>query len=184
MEVILPPRMWMTSSRPGSRPAESMNVNTNKRVLEFGKRCPRCGETKPVTEFHTSSHLRADGYASCCKACGLAYHRERAKEPKRYAKRKAYNFDASLKSRYGITAAEAREMLRRQMGLCGNRGCGSHLSFDVDRRAPNRAQVDHCHTTGKVRGILCRRCNTGAAIIEKDENVYLGLLEYVSLHKS
>lgn len=165
-----------------------MNLATNAKVIEFGKRCPACGETKPVAEFHPSKNNRGgDGYTSYCKPCGVSHQgkfiMEKMKNPEFAAKRKAYNFSASLVSRYGITADDAREMLRRQFGLCANRGCGSQLTFDVDRGAANRAQVDHCHKSGKVRGILCRRCNTGAAIIEKDENVYLGLLEYVSLGK-
>lgn len=159
-----------------------MNAALNAKVVQFGKKCPRCEQIKPVTEFYKNSLHRGDGYASRCKACDVIYQRTRARKPRIAAARKPYNFNASLKSRYGITADDAREILKGQFGFCGNRGCGTALSFDVDRRAPNRAQVDHCHKTGQVRGVLCRRCNTSASILEKDENVYLGLLEYLTHH--
>lgn len=159
-----------------------MNAALNAKVVQFGKRCPRCEQVKPVTEFYKNALRPGDGYASRCKACDKKYHKARLKKPGAAAARKPYNFNASLKSRYGITADDAREMLKQQFGLCGNRGCGAMLSFDVDRRASNRAQVDHCHRTGQVRGVLCRRCNTSASILEKDENVYIGLLEYLTHH--
>lgn len=168
------------------------------------KRCPSCGETKPPSGFYEDLG-RPGGQHSQCKKCTLDEKRERRKsdpdfvakqsayeaqrrrrllkDPDFVASRRVYNLNASFKSRYGITTADAREMLRRQLGLCANRGCGAPLTFDVERNVANRAQVDHCHTSGSVRGILCRRCNTGAGIIEKNENAYLGLLEYLSNNK-
>lgn len=159
-----------------------MGVASNAKVLQFGKKCPRCEQVKPAAEFYSNAFRYGDGFSSRCRSCDTEYQRarKRAQKPRAAANKKAYNFNATLKSRYGITADDARELLKRQFGLCANRGCGKPLTFDVDRRAPDRVQVDHCHKTGNVRGILCRRCNTSAAVLETNENVYLGLIEYVS----
>jgi hypothetical protein len=54
--------------------------------------------------------------------------------------------------RYGLSAAEYEALLARQGGRCA--AC---------RRKPKRKrrlEVDHCHVTGRVRGLLCNRCNT------------------------
>lgn len=164
-----------------------MKMTANLRVLQFGKKCPACELTKPVSEYYSSRKSTGNGYSSYCKACTSVRRAMRdkaiAEDVERSAKRTAYAFNATLVSRYGITANDAKEMLRKQLGLCSNRGCGTRLTFDVKRGDPSRAQVDHCHKTGNVRGILCRRCNTGASIIEKNENVYLGLLEYLSVER-
>lgn len=52
------------------------------------------------------------------------------------------------------------KMFDKQRGKCCL--CGRHQS-DFDRRL----DVDHCHTTGKIRGLLCRRCNTNIGWIEQ-----------------
>lgn len=49
---------------------------------------------------------------------------------------------------YRITEEIYQEMVLLQGGMC-----------DICKTAPNRLVVDHCHTTGKVRGLLCNRCN-------------------------
>ncbi len=56
---------------------------------------------------------------------------------------------------YKISVYEAEEMLRRQAGGCAI--CGRGISFAM----PYQANIDHSHTTGKFRGILCAFCNKG-----------------------
>ena len=53
---------------------------------------------------------------------------------------------------YGITEQDYKEMLLRQNGVCAI--CGG-------KQKKNRLAVDHSHKTGKVRGLLCFRCNYG-----------------------
>lgn len=62
-----------------------------------------------------------------------------------------------LKSRYGLTEADYNLMLVEQGGckMCGR-----------PRDKVRRLNVDHCHKTGKVRGLLCSQCNTVLGIFE------------------
>lgn len=55
--------------------------------------------------------------------------------------------DIKRKSRYGISAAEYRQMLKDQNRKC--KICGKQIKL----------VIDHNHKTGKVRGLLCARCN-------------------------
>jgi hypothetical protein len=68
------------------------------------------------------------------------------------------------KRAYGILTPERDALLAEQKGGCGI--CHKPISF-----ATGTAQVDHCHNTGKVRGILCFRCNT--AIGSFDDNLLI-----------
>jgi hypothetical protein len=52
-----------------------------------------------------------------------------------------------LKNKYGMTTAELDDMIASQMGIC----C-------ICLSAPAE-HVDHCHDTGRVRGVLCFSCN-------------------------
>lgn len=56
----------------------------------------------------------------------------------------------SLKTRYGITLNDFEALLAAQGGGCAI--CS--IKFD------DNANVDHCHETGRVRGLLCSACNT------------------------
>ena len=39
--------------------------------------------------------------------------------------------------------------------------------------------VDHCHTTGKVRGLLCQSCNTGIGLLKEDTKLFMAAIEYL-----
>jgi hypothetical protein len=58
--------------------------------------------------------------------------------------------DRRLRQKYGLTLAQYDEMLRRQKGVC-----------KICERPPKTLplHVDHDHPTGRVRGLLCFRCN-------------------------
>ena len=57
---------------------------------------------------------------------------------------------------YGIDRVEANELIKKQGGCAI---CQKSTSFGGNS-SMQRAAVDHCHVTGKVRGILCTGCNT------------------------
>lgn len=61
---------------------------------------------------------------------------------------------------YGISRDEFDAMLTAQGGGCAI--CGSSMR-DVSR---NRLCVDHCHDTGRVRGLLCGHCNRGLGFFQ------------------
>ncbi len=66
----------------------------------------------------------------------------------------------SLKRKYGITLLDYEEMHSKQKGkclICGEKE--KRINSYTDE--PVRMPVDHCHVTGKVRGLLCSNCNTG-----------------------
>jgi hypothetical protein len=65
-----------------------------------------------------------------------------------------------IKRQYGVTLDQASSMLLQQGGVCAI--CSKPLSIEQEgKKAADFSHVDHCHTTGKVRGILCNNCNHG-----------------------
>lgn len=79
--------------------------------------------------------------------------------------RRAYR----LAKRYGLTVEEWTSLYQRQNGLCPI--CNEVLHDVV---------VDHCHTTGKVRGLLCRRCNAGLGNFDDCANTMLRAYQYLT----
>ena len=70
---------------------------------------------------------------------------------------------------YGVTPKRFDEMLQEQAGRC--------LICEEPLRHP---AVDHCHETGKVRGLLCRRCNTAIGGLHDDPALLQRAIEYLT----
>jgi len=75
-------------------------------------------------------------------------------------------FRIKLKHKYGITPDEVRAMLEKQNHVCAI--CGT-TNFNNRGRC---LEVDHCHTTGRVRGMLCSGCNAAIGLM-KDNPISL-----------
>lgn len=75
---------------------------------------------------------------------------------------------SKLRVAYGITVAQYNAMFHDQNGVCAC--CG-------DEEYAKQLAVDHCHTTGKVRALLCHACNNNIGIYEKWGNMYSSYLE-------
>jgi hypothetical protein len=76
--------------------------------------------------------------------------------------------------RHGLSPEQYADMLAAQKercAICGNSEPGG-------RWAVARLYIDHCHVTGKVRGLLCNRCNVGLARFQDDPNLLLAAAAY------
>lgn len=126
------------------------------------KTCRKCNQTLPLDSFYR-------GKAEC-KPCHLKDKRDNY-DPDKTA-------DIHLKSKYGISLIEYNEMLKSQDGVCAV--C---KQFSVDRSATHkRMPVDHCHVTGKVRAILCNRCNLILGKANDSIELLNNLSNYLSTH--
>lgn len=103
-------------------------------------RCHHCD--RKLTPGHSGARY-------CDAGC-----REKARQARdRYALQRK-NLAVQLRRRYGISLEQYEAMLELQDGRCAI--CGRH-GDEFGRRLA----VDHCHETGKVRGLLCINCNPG-----------------------
>lgn len=91
-----------------------------------------------------------------CKTRNREYMRNKRAGIPKEAKQKVWREkrDYHLKYRFGIGVAEYNEMLRQQNGGCAI--CGTTDSKDSRTK---HFSIDHCHATGKIRGLLCNNCN-------------------------
>lgn len=73
-------------------------------------------------------------------------------------------WSAKLVREYGITSDEYYILLKNQHELCGI--CGERFTDSKTKSVDTKLCVDHCHKTGKVRGLLCRKCNLALQVVE------------------
>jgi hypothetical protein len=69
---------------------------------------------------------------------------------------------------YGISLADYDLMLARQRGVCA-----------ICKRSDQVLCVDHCHATGKVRGLLCAKCNSTLGFCDDDPKRLLAAIAYL-----
>lgn len=117
------------------------------------KNCTKCKEEKPLDSFH-KNHKNTDGYHYHCKHC-----------------RK----EESLKI-YGLSLKEYDLLLEQQEGKCAI--CGT--DDPKGQSKAGRFYVDHNHTTGEVRGLLCNDCNTGIGLLKDNPEVLLKAALYLT----
>lgn len=86
---------------------------------------------------------------------------------------KKYCINQALIRRYGITLKQYNELLSKQNHTCGI--CGANSS-DFSKRLA----VDHCHTTNKVRGLLCSNCNTLLGLSKENTTILLNAITYIN----
>ena len=67
----------------------------------------------------------------------------------------------NMQHKYGITLDDFNKLVEEQGGVCAI--CETSLD-DLE----HTAHLDHCHETGKVRGVLCKKCNTGLGMFDDD----------------
>lgn len=131
-------------------------VNQDTGDLLVGSRlCKVCDKVKSITEFHWTSP-KHNYRRRTCKKCQHEQQMKLAKStPERRLAKKRYSYSYKLKE-YGLTLVDFDAMMEAQQGRC--RICDREFDSQVK---PLQPHVDHCHATGKVRGILCFTCNTG-----------------------
>lgn len=146
------------------------------------KTCNKCKQNK-LLKFFSKRKRSKDGLNTWCKSCVVAnnsknYHKDieksRLKSRQWDANNKDYIFEKELKHKFNITIVEYNEMLAKQNHRCFL--CERHRS-----ELPIRLSVDHCHTTGKIRGLLCGNCNRGLGCFKDNSNVLLKAAKYVKL---
>jgi len=138
--------------------------------------CHRCGESKPADEFYPHAST-ARGYQYWCKNCCAQGRRERARIPQDPNLTRKY----ALKTAYRITPEEYDTMYKRQEGrcaICGDRKSSWQPGMGVKGRQLFLV-VDHDHQTGRIRGLLCTRCNIGIGQFREDPAIMNAAIQYV-----
>jgi hypothetical protein len=117
------------------------------------KTCSNCQQEKQPAEFWPDRR-RSGGLQARCKTCRAASAKDwrdanKHKAAERYWSNPDAERERHLVRKYGVTLERYRSMLEQQGGACA-----------ICRKTQQRAfDVDHCHATGRVRGLLCTNCN-------------------------
>lgn len=116
------------------------------------KACKKCKQTKPLGDFPNTPRTR-DKRESWCKEC-----------------HKPGNRDRTIRRKYGITSAQYDAMVEAQGGRCA--ACGES----------HKLVIDHCHKSGKVRALLCDRCNRLLGVADDKIDLLKAAIAFLEVH--
>jgi hypothetical protein len=125
------------------------------------KRCKDCNiEFEPTGRNHKR-----------CKPCGKIHSKkvDQITEKNRYHKTGKFKL---TERKYGVDVEQYNKMFNDQNGCCAI--CGTHQTNFEKSLA-----VDHCHSSRKVRGLLCTNCNLMLGCAKDNENILLSALQYL-----
>ena len=133
------------------------------------KRCTKCGEHKRRSEFYPHSVAR-NGVSAWCKECSNRETSQRQKRDKPGVS--LINRRAKLKKAFGLTVEQYDAMLESQghkCALCESKSPGGRGRF----------VVDHCHESGRIRGLLCNLCNVGLGALSDSSKLLRKAISYL-----
>lgn len=136
------------------------------------KICSDCLFTKPLHEFHRKRDGRGQCHSRCRVCRNVRYHRE-TPEQRRSDK---------LRQKYGLTISDYALLSEQQGHVCA-------ICKRPETKVHNRSGevrflcVDHDHETGRIRGLLCNRCNVGLGQFEDNITSLKNAKAYLEYHK-
>lgn len=151
------------------------------------KTCTKCNKILPHIEFYKDK-AHVDGRRTSCRSCDKIkaqnwnkanptkhkLHQDNFKElNSEKVKQHEKKYRLSL---YNLEASEYNQMFTNQNGCCLI--CKRHQS-----QFRKSLSVDHCHKTGKVRGLLCQNCNSALGFLEDEVTRFKSAIEYLEKFK-
>lgn len=164
------------------------------------KVCRFCSTGKDISEFYTHPNGH-QGRDSKCKVCKRLYQKKyresnhlsvkvankkwadanpsKMREIRRREKAKSKDREhaSHIKRKYGLSRSEYDSMLASQGGKCAANGC-------LETAHNGRLSVDHDHSTGAVRGLLCNGCNTALGRVSDSIEKLNGLIAYLERNRT
>jgi hypothetical protein len=120
------------------------------------KTCSKCHQSKDLEKFHIN-RKSLDGRHTICAECRREYVRGRPLPARDYKKR-----------RYNVDSDTFQTILDNQAGLCA-----------ICEQPLTKIDIDHCHTSGRVRGLLCHPCNLGLGMFQDSPELLAKAIVYI-----
>ena len=141
--------------------------------------CSRCKQQRTPVDFwpHTGN---TRGHQYWCKTCLIQARRERARQPESPHLRRKYKL-----RQYGLSIEQYDALYTAQGGLCAV--CGVYKDPWQPTGGANRAKflvVDHDHSTGRIRGLLCTQCNVAIGQTHDNPSILRAAAAYLERSRS
>jgi hypothetical protein len=131
--------------------------------------CKTCNLEKPEDMFYGSTYR--DGKYKECKQCSNIRSKNWAKNNPEKVKENRRK--TKLKQKYGISIEQYNTMFKNQDGKC-------YICHKEHTRRP--LNVDHNHSNGQVRGLLCDKCNMALGLVKDSTEILTDMIRYLNAY--
>lgn len=154
------------------------------------KTCTKCKVEKPESDFYQvrRAYKPVKLTARCKKCtCEVTAYSKKTEEAKASSKQASLRWkernkdkikNQVLKRTYGISLDEYNAMLSAQDNECAI--CEKEFANNQRRNL----YVDHCHTSGIVRGLLCQKCNQGLGLFDDNKRFLKKAISYLERNEN
>lgn len=155
-------------------PRETALANGDK--FYEGKPCKKCkSTTKYVSTMSCEACTRSQGHKRYYEDIEATRAKQRQYSATRRREKPLLALNAELKYKFGITLDDYNAMLEKQNGGC---------AICSGTNKTKKLAVDHDHTTGKVRALLCDKCNRGIGLFDENQDRLYKVIEYLREHNA
>jgi hypothetical protein len=139
-------------------------VRPRNPIINGLKNCRQCNTVKLISEFWKHGKFPGAYCKICASEAGKAWYKENKRKDK----------DWKLRRTYGLTIDQYEQILARQNYKCA-------ICKVSNPKGRNGFNVDHCHETSKIRGLLCSNCNIGIGNLQHDPDILRAALKYLEV---
>lgn len=150
-------------------------VRSTRFDVTWPRECPRCRVMKGEEDYPLDPN-RKSGRHSYCRTCRAEDARERAVARRESGKLAEDNLRRAAR-RVGVPVEEVVRLNEEQGGrcrICGGLPTGNH----------GRLVLDHCHGSGRFRGLLCGHCNAALGFLEDDTQRLRNAIQYLEENRN
>lgn len=144
-------------------------------IMAITKKCKKCKKEKDLECFDVHPKCLL-GRHSRCKKCRADYERARyqslSKEERLKKNAKSGKYPKTRFKVHKITERDYLARVESQEGKCAI--CGTLLGIKL--------VIDHCHEKKKIRGLLCRTCNSGLGMFKDSPKLFFAAIAYLRKH--
>jgi len=142
-------------------------------------KCKKCGTEKPLESFRVDK--RRGTHRGSCRDCDKEYLRKWVAENKGKVREASKarprdrrdRWSCHLRRKYGLEPKDYDRMFAAQEGKC------AICKTPSPGGRSSRFNVDHCHSSGLVRGLLCNQCNTAIGALQDDPRRMISAIIYL-----
>lgn len=151
------------------------------------RQCGRCKKLLPVSAFYPN-YGRRSGLAPNCKSCQVEYTRNWQREHA-----EAFNaYQRTYRQQWQAANPEKAKKIRRERHVAKNYGLTLEeyeqltnqptcAICDVEFGPDLKPCLDHCHSSGRIRGVLCTHCNFGLGYFRDDVECLRRAIDYLQV---
>lgn len=134
------------------------------------KPCTKCNDLKDESEFTKDSRYKS-GLSSYCRSCRREYRERYLSNPKNRDRIRVKKREKNT----GWNATNFELAWIRQCGKCEI----CNRTIKKEGRGKGCANADHCHLTGKLRGLLCNSCNVAIGLMKDNPSILRSAAKYL-----